>query len=275
MNRLQTLRAGGKCRLPSFGINVIFDLDGVLWHGNQPIPGAAAAASRLIAAGHDVLFATNNSAAPLAEQEAKLASHGVDATGRVISSASAAGSMVREGDRVYVMGGAGIVEAIEAQGAVSVPLAAIDAGPPEVDAVIVGLDLELSYDRMRMAVAAIRNGARFIATNHDPTYPSEHGLLPGGGSIVAAVAVASETTPVYAGKPNQPMADLAIARLGPEGLMIGDRPDSDGAFARRAGYRFALVLSGVTTAAEAAKLDPPPAIIAADAVTLLASEFGV
>ena len=80
---------------------------------------------------------------------------------------------------------------------------------------------------------------------------------------------------MYAGKPNQPMADLAIAQLGPEGLMIGDRPDSDGDFARRAGYRFALVLSGVTTAAEASQLDPPPDLVAPDVVTLIASEFGV
>ena len=81
------------------------------------------------------------------------------------------------------------------------PVADRGAGPPTLDAVIVGLDFDLSYDRLRMAVTAVRNGARFIGTNHDPTYPTEHGLWAGGGSIVAAVHVASETEPAFAGKP--------------------------------------------------------------------------
>lgn len=247
----------------------------MLWHGNEPIAGAAPAVVRLMAAGHAVLFATNNSSAPLAEQEAKLERFGIEAKGRIVSSATAAGSLVQAGEEVFVLGGAGIVEAVEARGATCAPLTPVDHRPPEIDAVVVGLDFQLSYDRLRMAVAAVRNGARFIATNHDPTFPSEHGLMPGGGSIVAAVATASETDPIYAGKPNAPMAELAVSRLGPEGLMIGDRQDTDGLFARRTGYRFALVLSGVTSGREAETLDPAPDVIAADVATLLRSEIGV
>ncbi len=256
-------------------INVIFDLDGVLWHGTQPIPAACEAVSRLIDAGHGVLFATNNSASTVAQQEAKLGRFGIDASGRVLSSAMAAASLIADGERVFVLGGRGIHEAVVARGGTCVPVTPGDAGPPELDAVIVGLDWDLSYDRLRMAVTAIRNGARFIGTNHDPTYPTEHGLWAGGGSIVAAVRTAVEAEPVYAGKPHRPMADLAIARLGSEGLMIGDRDDTDGDFARAAGYRFGMVLSGVTTAAEAAMLDPAPDVIATDAAELLSQEVGV
>jgi 4-nitrophenyl phosphatase len=228
----------------------------------------------VIDAGCPVLFATNNSAATVRAQEAKLGRFGIDATGRVLSSAMAAASLIEPGERVFVLGGSGIVEAVEGRGATCVPVAAGAAGPPVIDAVIVGLDFDLNYDRLRMAVTAIRNGARFIGTNHDPTYPTEHGLWAGGGSIVAAVRVGSETEPTLAGKPHQPMADLAIARIGPDALMIGDRDDTDGEFARRAGFRFAMVLSGVTSAAGAASLDPAPDIVAGDVAALLAAEVG-
>ncbi len=246
----------------------------MLWHGSEPIAGAAAAVARLIAEGHEVLFATNNSWSTIGRQEQKLAALGIDAGGRVISSASAAASLLKPGAKVFALGGPGIVEEAEIRGAHCVPVAPVASGPATLDAVIVGLDFDLSYDRLRMAVTAVRNGARFIATNHDPTFPTEHGLLAGGGSIVAAVATASETEPLFAGKPHRPMADLAVARLGADGLMIGDRPDTDGRFADRMGYRFGLVLSGVTDAAAAAMLGQAPDVVAADVADLLAGQLG-
>ncbi|NNE96766.1 MAG: HAD hydrolase-like protein, partial [Acidimicrobiales bacterium] len=106
-------------------------------------------------------------------------------------------------------------------------------------------------------------------------YPTEHGLWPGGGSIVAAVRTAVEREPTYAGKPHPPMAELAIARLGQNALMVGDRNDTDGDFARTAGFDFALVLSGVTAAAEAEALDPAPDLVAADAAAVIEREAGV
>ncbi|MFW2381423.1 MAG: HAD-IIA family hydrolase [Acidimicrobiales bacterium] len=253
----------------------VFDLDGVLWHGTDPIMSACEAVSRLIEAEHRVLFATNNSAATVATQEAKLGRFGIDASGRVLSSAMAAASLVEPGERVFVLGGAGIEEAVLARGASCVPVADPDAGLPVLDAVIVGLDFDLNYDRLRMAVTAVRNGARFIGTNHDPTYPTEHGLWAGGGSIVAAVATSAEIAPVVAGKPHQPMADLAVARIGPDALMVGDRNDTDGDFARSAGFRFAMVLSGVTSLAEAEMLEPAPDLIADDAAAVVASVVGL
>lgn len=239
----------------------VIDLDGVVWLGSQPIPGAAGAVRRLRQAGEDVLFVTNNSFATLAEQEAKLDAFGIPAAGDVVTSAVVGASLVDAGQRVVVLGGAGIVEAVRARGAVVVD-------DDRADVVIVGLDRALSYDRLDRAARAVRRGARFIATNTDATYPTAHGLLPGGGAIVAAVAVASGAEPVVAGKPCEPAAEFIRHRLGAEGVMVGDRPDTDGAFARVLGYRFALVLSGVTSRSEL-PVEPAPDVVADDLASLV------
>jgi 4-nitrophenyl phosphatase len=97
-------------------------------------------------------------------------------------------------------------------------------------------------------VAAVRAGARFVATNADATYPTPEGLIPGAGSILAAVATGAEAEPEVAGKPNRPTAD-AIAAIVPAGelrVMVGDRPSTDGALATQLGIPFALVFTGVT-----------------------------
>src|SRR3712207_2808360 len=111
----------------------VIDLDGVIWLGATPIPGSAEAIARLRAAGEDVLFVTNNAFATLAEQEAKRASFGIDAAGDVVTSAVVAADRVGPGGRVFVLGGQGIVEAVQARGAVIVD-------EPTADVVLVGLD---------------------------------------------------------------------------------------------------------------------------------------
>lgn len=219
-----------------------FDLDGVIWTGRDPIPGSAETVAALVESGHRVGFVTNNSFATVGEQEAKLASFGIEAEGRVITSAMAGAALVEPGERVYVLGGQGVVEAVEARGAV-----VVDGGSDcRPDAVLVGLDRNLSYDRLSTAVLALNAGARFVATNTDSTYPSERGMLPGGGSIVAAVRCATGVEPIVAGKPHEAQAQLVRSILGPDGIMIGDRPETDGRFAQAMGYRFGLVLTGVT-----------------------------
>lgn len=252
------------------------DLDGVIWSGIEPIAGSAAAVAQLRSAGHSVVFVTNNSFATIAQQEAKLGSFGIDATGAVISSAQAAASLVSEGERVLVLGGPGVVEALEARSIDVVAVEEIVDGQAAVvaaavDAVIVGLDWQLDYHRLSAAVQAILAGARFIATNTDSTYPSERGLLPGAGAIVAAVAAATGVTPTVAGKPEQPAADLVRARYGTRGIMVGDRPETDGAFAVSLGYDFGLVLSGVTT--DPAGVVPPPDVVGADLAALVAAHL--
>ncbi len=231
------------------------DLDGVLWTGSTPIEGSAEAVNSLRAAGHEIVFVTNNAASTIAEQETKLGDFGVDATDRVISSALAGAELVEPGERVFVMGGPGAVEAVEARGAETVDSSSCDA-------VVVALDRELSYERLSIAVLAIRGGARFIATNTDTSFPHERGFLPGAGALVAAVQTATGVAPIVGGKPHQPMANLVRARFGDKGIMVGDRPETDGLFARSLGYEFGLVLTGVTQANDL-PTDPPADRVAA------------
>lgn len=242
------------------------DLDGVLWTGKMPIVGSADAVQLLRHVGHEVVFATNNAFATEAEQVAKLASFGIEAAGSVVSSAMAGASVLSVDEQVLVLGGPGAVEAVSARGASVIE--GYVTGDAVPDSVLVALDWDLSYDRLRAAVQAILAGARFVATNDDRTYPTENGLYPGAGAIVGAVHAATEVVPIVCGKPHQPMADLLIERYGDTGVMVGDRPETDGLFAEAMGYRFELVLSGVTTQADL-PVEPTPASIHADLLTLV------
>jgi ribonucleotide monophosphatase NagD (HAD superfamily) len=141
-----------------------------------------------------------------------------------------------------VCGGPGIVEAIERRGAVAVH-------EPPFDAVLVGFHRTFDYEVMRQSSAAVRAGARLIATNSDATYPTPDGPIPGGGAILAAIATASGVAPIVAGKPFAPMASLAREITGVDdlagALMVGDRPDTDGLFSQALSCRYAQVWSGV------------------------------
>ena len=247
------------------------DLDGVIWTGKTAIPGAPEAAQALISGGHSVAFVTNNSSATVATQEEKLAAFGISARGRVVTSAMAGAALVEPGERVYVLGGPGVVEAVQHRQAHVVP--DDEARRLRPDAVVVGLDRELSYQRLSTAVLAVRAGARFVATNTDSTYPSEIGLLPGGGAIVEAVAYSTGRKPQIAGKPHEAQARLVSDLIGTGGIMIGDRPETDGLFARTLGYRFGLVLTGVT-GPEHLPIDPEPDVIGADLSSLIAQLVG-
>lgn len=229
---------------------MLCDLDGVVWLAHQPIDGSVAAIARLRAAGVRVLFVTNNSSARLAEQEEALDGIGVPARGDVVTSAVAAAQLVGPGESVLVCAGAGVAEAVTAKGAVAIAGDAAPGTGPNPDAVVVGFHREFDYARLRNATSAVLSGARLIGTNDDPTYPTPAGPIPGGGSILAAVAVAAGVVPVIAGKPHPPMASTVLDMLGrPEPtalVMVGDRPSTDGRFAAALGCPFALVRSGVT-----------------------------
>lgn len=231
---------------------VLCDLDGVVWLAHQPIDGSVDAVARLRASGRRVLFVTNNSMSPVADQEAALERIGVPADGDVVTSAMAGASLVEPGERILVAGGPGVVEAVERRGAEPVPndgsaelRAAAAAG--RFDAVVVGLHRDFDYWRLATASTAVLAGSRLIGTNGDSTFPTPDGQLPGGGSLVAAVAAVAGVDPVIAGKPNRAMAELIVdVAGGPDGLvMVGDRLDTDGAFAATIGCPFALVRSGV------------------------------
>jgi HAD superfamily hydrolase (TIGR01450 family) len=242
----------------------VLDLDGVVWLSERPVPGSVAAVARLRSAGERVLFVTNNSSVRLGDQEAKLERLGIPAHGDVVTSALAAARLVEPGERVLVCGGPGITEAMAARGALPVP-----DGDAEV--VAVGFHRDFDYERLRVAVRAIQRGARLLATNDDATYPTPEGPIPGGGAIVAAIAYAAGVAPTVAGKPHRPMADLVRSLVTGVGTVVGDRPDTDGAFAVNLGYRFALVLTGVTRA-EDLPVVPVPDVVAPSLDALVSDE---
>ena len=230
---------------------ILCDIDGVVWLLHEPIPGSVEAITRLRDAGHRVIFVTNNSFSTVGEQEAALAAIGVAAVGDVVTSSQAAGSLLTPGERVLMGGGPGVREAIEANGALVVAESdggsSVDFG--DIDTVVVGYHSTFDYKGLTRLSGAVRHGARLIATNDDATYPTPKGLIPGGGSILAAVATASGVAPTIAGKPHEAMAGLVRSVSGVEDLstawMIGDRSSTDGLFAKRVGCRFAHVMSGV------------------------------
>jgi glycerol 3-phosphatase-2 len=254
---------------------IVCDLDGVLWRGETPIAGSAGAVAGLRAAGHRVAFLTNNSSTRTADVVAKLARMGVDAEpADVLSSAQAAaallGAGLPAGARVLVCGGPGVDEALRVAG--FEPVANDCELEVPVAAVVCGFHREFDFDRLDRAAAAIRSGARFVATNTDATYPGDQRVLPGAGSLVAAIATASGRTPEVAGKPEAPTAALVHARLGTVGIMVGDRPSTDGALAVRLGWPFAMVLTGIGGHDPAEPVpDPPPAWVAADLAAFAAS----
>jgi 4-nitrophenyl phosphatase len=239
---------------------VLCDLDGVVWLAHQPIPGSVDAIARLRGAGHRVLFVTNNSSARVETQEEALAAIGIPAVGDVLTSAQAAALLLEPGQRALVCGGEGVVQALEARGVVVVN------GDELADAVVVGWHRTFDYDGLTRAARAVQRGARLIGTNDDATYPTPDGPIPGGGSILAAVQTAAGILPEIAGKPYEPMARLVRQVVGEDAarqaVMVGDRPSTDGRFARTLGCRYAHVHSGVTP--RGAPVDPQPDLAADD-----------
>ena len=243
---------------------VLCDLDGVVWLAHQAIPGSVRAIASLREAGIRVVFVTNNSFSTYEEQVAALGSIGIPAEGDIVTSAMSAATAMKSGWRVLVCGGRGLIEEIgrvtnDVVVAYNEPIAAGD-----FDAVVVGFHREFNYQVLTDALTAVRGGAVLIGSNDDPTYPTPNGPIPGGGSILAAIEKASGVTPTVTGKPYGPMAKLVRELCGDvapeEMVMIGDRSDTDGGFAKVLGARFAMVLSGVMDAADAVDAD----IVAAD-----------
>ena len=246
----------------------VLDLDGVVWLGDTPIPGAARAVARLREAGEQVAFVTNNSFGRRADVAAKLSRHGIDPGGDVITSAMAAAQMVQPGQRVLVCGGPGVMDELSARGAAPVDASDAAVGQGPFDVVVVGYHPTFDYQRMDAASAAVRAGARLVATNDDSTYPTADGIRPGGGAILASIVTASGVTAEVAGKPHEAAAAMVRDRLGAEGTMVGDRPETDGGFAVALGYRFGLVLSGVTSADDL-PVEPHPDVVADDLAGLV------
>ena len=241
---------------------VISDMDGVLWRGSQPLPGLVDFFTCLRQRGMDFRLATNNSSNTPGDYVRKLAGFGVHgiAESQIITSGTATASWMRErcptGAKIHVLGGAGLKRIMRAAG-----FKLVDE---DATAVVCGIDFDLTYAKVKRASLLIRDGARFIGTNPDPSFPSPEGLVPGAGSILALLASASGVQPVIIGKPERGMFDVALEQLGTspaDTLMIGDRIGTDIQGAAALGIQTALVMSGVETAESLARSAIQPDLV--------------
>ena len=271
---------------------LLVDLDGVVYRGAEPVPGVAAVLADRAARGDAVVYVTNNSMHYRADYVTRLSAMGAPITpDTVVSSARATALHIARHEptirRLLVLGASGLERELRDVGldvvtaghaATRMHQEGIDgwsaAGAP--DAVVIGLDPTLTYLRLAAAADCIRAGARFIATNRDPVYPTERGLRPGAGSLVAAVEATTGVEPLVIGKPSPHLLELAAESVGRspgDAVMIGDGLGTDIAAARAIGARSILMLTGVTSLADVEALQPDvrPTAVAVDAADLAAA----
>lgn len=247
---------------------IVFDLDGVIYLGDQPIPGAPEAVSRLRAAGKPVAYLTNNASRRAAEVAALLTSLGVVATEpEVITSAVAAARLLATrlapGSPVLVVGAPALAADVAESG-----MNVVTEAAQRPVAVVQGYGPQVGWVHLAEACVSVRAGALWVATNVDPTLPSPRGPLPGNGAMVAALATALGRRPdLVVGKPEPALFEQAAQRNGSRRpLVVGDRLDTDIEGARRAGMDSMLVLTGVSRPADllAAPQTQRPTYVAAD-----------
>jgi 4-nitrophenyl phosphatase len=249
---------------------LILDMDGVLWRMDQPLADLPKLFEEIREQGWRVILATNNATRSIQQYQEKFRSFGLELdANQIINSAQAAGRFLQsrhpEGGRVYVIGEDGLVRTLEGFGFIQ--------AEEDVLAVVAALDRGFNYERLSRANHLIRSGASFIGTNPDRTFPSPNGLVPGAGSILAAIEAASDTEPIVVGKPAPEMFRQALERMGlaPEHvLVVGDRLETDIAGGQRVGCKTGVVLTGVTSREMAAAWEPKPDFIADDVTNLLA-----
>lgn len=228
----------------------LFDLDGVVWLEESVIEGAPETIAKLREAGKRVVFVTNNAARSARDFAAKLMKMRIPTPpGDVFTSAHACVEVLREiglprGSKVHVLGTDALLRVVSLAG-----YEATRETGDGVDALVAGWKPDLVYDDITRAADVGRSGVPFIAANRDATYPGDGRLLPGSGSILAAVETASGRKASLAGKPAPALFRMALARSGvpnDRALFVGDRSDSDVVGARAAQIPVVLVLTGVT-----------------------------
>ncbi len=252
---------------------VLLDLDGVLFRGNETVPGGPKTLATLRADGHRIAFVTNNSARTPDQVAHKLVGHGYAARAdEVVTSALATADLlaaagVRE---AFVVGEDGIRSALAEAG-----IQILDGEPQTAECVVIGWDREVTYDKLKEASLLVQRGARLVATNADRSYPAPDGLWPGAGAILAVVTTTTGVAPEVVGKPHPPLYLAAVRRVGGERpLVVGDRLETDIAGARALGWDSLLVLSGATTNEEAEAADLRPTYVGRDVSALLLDLHG-
>lgn len=224
----------------------VIDMDGVLYIGQRRLPGARRFLAYLEEQDIPFILATNNSTLTPTQYVAKLRAMGIEVTEDLIltsgqATASYLSRVAPARATVYVIGEAGLISPLKEQG--------FHLAEEEVDYVVVGLDRRLTFEKLEIATLAIRAGAAFIGTNPDTTLPTEQGLVPGTGAILAALEVASGASPLIIGKPKPILLRLAMEKMAVASertAIIGDRLETDIRGGREAGVITILVLTGIT-----------------------------
>jgi 4-nitrophenyl phosphatase len=232
---------------------LILDLDGTVYCGEAEVPGAAAFVARCRERGLRCLFVTNRANRSPAAVSRHLRALGIRCAPEDVFTSAQATALQLRGRSVYMIGEAGLRAALRAEG-----VALTDDRP---DVVVASFDRGFSYAKLRTAATLILRGARFVATNADRGLPTEDGMIPGSGAVVAALAAATGRTPVIVGKPQPLIMKLALRRLGlkpAEVLNVGDNVETDVPAGVRAGIPTALLLTGVTTARAARRAPVRP-----------------
>lgn len=269
---LKSTAGASQGRLDLAGIRgLVCDMDGVLWRGQTPLPGLGDFFRLIDDLDLEYQLVTNNSSNTPAQYVRKLAGMGIETTSdHVLNSATAAARHVSDtqpGATVFGIGGPGVREAALAHGLDYHSELDLDAA----DCVIVGWDRELTWAKLATATRLIHDGATFVGTNPDKTYPLEHGLAPGNGAQTAALAEATDVRPVIAGKPAPPLYRQAMERMGtaPEAtLVLGDRLDTDILGGVRLGMPTVLLLTGISQRDELADSPISPSLVLEDLPTL-------
>lgn len=243
----------------------VIDMDGVLYRGDTILPHVRDFLSVLERRGVPYIMATNNSTRTPEEYVEKLTKLGITSDpARIVTSALAVRAWLDQhyppGTRVYVVGMPSLRQAVLGDGRFT--QAGVDA-----EVVVIGADFDLTYEKLRVAAVAILRGARFVATNPDTTLPTEEGLIPGTGALVAFLVAATDVEPVVIGKPQTALLLQSAAMLGTqpdETAMLGDRFETDIMAGRNAGFVTILVLTGVTRPEELATHPFQPDVVVSD-----------
>lgn len=241
----------------------LLDLDGTIYRGTEAVPGAEAFLAHLREEQIPYLFLTNNSSATPQQVAKRLQQMGIEATADEVYTSSMATAQYlseqAEEARVYAIGEEGLRTELLSRG-----FNLTEEAPKYV---VVGIDKEFSYEKLAIAARAVRNGAALIATNGDAALPSNHGLIPGNGSLVAAVEVASGAKATFIGKPEPIIVRYALGKLGThtgDTLIVGDNLHTDIEAGANSGLDSLLVLTGYSTREDAQRHAVHPTHVAED-----------
>lgn len=259
--------------LPATARGLILDMDGVLWTDSAPIGNLPRIFKRIKELNLAVALATNNSTRTVDQYVERLRGFGVEVEPwQIVTSALAVAEMISRqfpaGTPVFAIGEPGLFDALKAKN--FEVLSTEEA--PRAEAVVVGIDRKVTFEKMAEATLLVRSGKPFFATNPDKTFPTPRGQIPGAGAWLSVIVTATEVEPMIAGKPFPYLLELALERLGSPKVVtyvVGDRLETDIAGGQALGCPTALVLSGVSTQAQAQAWTPKIDIVAVDLAALV------